>query len=77
MASTKWVTARILWCDRVQAEAELQEHRVYPADVLPDLSGFQVKARRCSMGTACNMAGFSCKWSYANPNFDPFELPVT
>ena len=77
MAFTKWVTARTQYCDRVKTEAELQEHRVYPADVLPDFPGYRVIARRCSKGTACNLAGFKCKWSFANPSYDPFEPPVT
>jgi hypothetical protein len=62
-----------IWCDRVRQEAELLEERVYPADAVPDVGApFKVRARRCAFGTECNLAGCACRWSYLNPNYDPF-----
>lgn len=54
-------------------EAELLEERVYPADILPDVGApYQVWARKCSLGVNCNLAGYACRWSFINPDYDPF-----
>ena len=76
MAYEAWVTTSERWCDRIQADARKMERRVYPAEVLPDFPGYRVAARKCSLGTACNLAGFSCKWAYNEVGDDPFEPTV-
>ena len=73
MASHVWQVIDKVWCDRMGQQADLLEERVFPADVLPDTeASFQVRARKCSLGQACNLAGYSCRWAYNNPNYDPF-----
>ncbi|HCB50000.1 MAG TPA: hypothetical protein DEP47_10850 [Chloroflexi bacterium] len=76
MAHQAWVTTSSRWCEMVQAEAELMESRVYPAEVIPDFPRYQIAARKCSYGTACNLAGFPCKWAYNETGNDPFEPTV-
>ena len=62
-----------IWCGRVHEEAVLVEERVYPADVMPDTAlTFQVRARGCSFSQECQAAGYPCRWSGSNPNYDPF-----
>ena len=76
MAYEAWVTTSERWCDRIQADARKMERRIYPAEVLPDYPGYRVAARKCSLGIACNLAGFSCKWAYNEVGDDPFEPTV-
>lgn len=59
-------------CDYVPVEAELIEERVYPPDVVPELFGYRVLSRSCNQALACNLAGAPCKWSFLNPDNDPF-----
>jgi hypothetical protein len=57
----------------VGREAELLEERVYLDDPFPDVGQpFHVRARKCSLGADCNLAEYACRWSYINPNYDPF-----
>ena len=45
----------------------------YLGDPLPDVGRpYKVLARKCSLGLECNLAGFACRWSYTNPDYDPF-----
>ena len=76
MAYEAWVKTDTQWCDRMQAEADMMEKRIYASEVMPDFPGYQIKARKCSLGMACNLAGFTCKWSYADMGYDPFKLTV-
>jgi hypothetical protein len=76
MAYQAWVTTSERWCDRIQADARKMERRIYPAEVLPDFSGYRVAAQKCSLGTTCNLAGFSCKWAYNEVGDDPFKPSV-
>jgi hypothetical protein len=73
MATVVWKTIKTIRCDRVGQEAELLEERVYFDDPLPDVGQpFRVRARKCSLGTECNLAHYACRWSYLNPDYDPF-----
>jgi hypothetical protein len=72
MAHEAWVTLSTKWCDRAKAEAYMMESRVYPAEIMPDFPGYQVTARKCSLGITCNLAGFPCKWAYTELGDDPF-----
>jgi hypothetical protein len=73
MSNSIWLVVDKVWCDRMKAEAELLEERVFAADVLPDAQvPYQVRARKCSLGVECNLAGYTCRWSFTNPSFDPF-----
>ena len=73
MAAVVWKTTRRIRCERVDREAELIEERVYPADILPDVGApYQVHARKCSLGSECNLVGCNCRWAGTNPNYDPF-----
>lgn len=74
MAGTEWVVVNRTWCDRAGADAVLMEQRVYPAEIMPDISGHRVIARKCSCATECNLAEIPCKWSFTQPAFDPFNL---
>jgi hypothetical protein len=74
MASIVWKTVKKIHCDCVGQEAELLEERIYLDDPFPDVGQpFQVRARKCSLGMDCNLAAHACRWSYINPNYDPFE----
>lgn len=72
MGTSKWVTVKKQWCEILQGEAELLEHRVYPDTVLPDTEPFRVIARKCSAAIACNLIGCQCKWAYTNADVDRF-----
>ncbi len=73
MSKSVWVVAKRIWCDRVQGEVDLLEERVYPLEVLPDVSSpFQVRSRKCEKGVDCNLDGYRCRWSGLNPDYDPF-----
>jgi hypothetical protein len=73
MAVMTWEVVGKTWCDRVKAEVELLEQRIYPGEVVPDPQApFQVRARKCTCGLECNLAGFACQYSFTNPNYDPF-----
>lgn len=75
MAVIVWKTAQRIYCDRAQGEADLYEERVYPNDVLPDVGApYKVRARQCSLGMKCGLAGFTCRWAGTNPVYDPFEV---
>lgn len=74
MATVEWVAVKRIWCDRIGKEAELMEQRVYPADHLSDAEPYHIKARKCSWGMDCNLAGYRCRWSFLNPAYDPFGL---
>lgn len=76
MAHETWVKIDTIWCDRMQDEADLMEKRVYASEYMPDFPGYRITAHKCSLGIACNLAGFSCKWSYADLGYDPFKLTV-
>jgi hypothetical protein len=74
MAVLVWQTVAVANCGRGKP-AELQEERLYPTDLLDEVAGtFQVRARRCEQADACREAGYACRWTGLNPNFDPFEL---
>ena len=76
MAHLAWVTTSTRWCDLMKAEAHLMEHRVFPAEIMPDFPNYRINARKCSLGTACNLAGFPCKWAYKEQSDDPYEPTV-
>ena len=59
-------------CDYLSGQAELIEERVYPADTVPDLVGYQVISRRCIRAIECNLANVPCRWAFLNPYNDPF-----
>ncbi len=74
MTQIVWEAVDKIQCERTGEVAELLEERVYPSEVLPNVGQpYQVRSRKCSMGGECNLVGFPCKWSYINPNFDPFS----
>jgi hypothetical protein len=73
MATTIWEAIDTITCERTGEPAQLLEERVYLEDPLPDVGRpFKVRARKCSLGTECNLAGYACRWSYLNPSYDPF-----
>jgi hypothetical protein len=74
MAAEKWVTVNSKYCELIGFQVELQERRLYPAEIMPDLAGFRVLARKCSADVACNMAGIPCQWAYTNQECDRFSL---
>lgn len=75
MATIMWETVSQHWCGLMDQAAELLEERVYPADVLPGVGvPYHVRARKCSLGLNCNLAGCACRWSFLNPAYDPLEV---
>ncbi len=68
-------TLKTIYCERVGQTVSLVEERIYPHEILPDAGGtqYQAKRRRCSEGIDCNLAGYSCRWSGLNPDYDPFD----
>ena len=72
MAHAAWITVSTVWCDKVEAKADLMEYRIYPNEILPDFPGYQVSARNCSQSIACNLDSIACKWAFTNPDTDPF-----
>jgi hypothetical protein len=74
MTQIVWEVVDSIKCERTGEQAQLLEERVYVSDPLPDLGRpFKVRARKCSLGTACNLVGYACRWSYLNPTYDPFS----
>jgi hypothetical protein len=73
MADSIWLVVDKIWCDRAQAEADLLEERVYASEIVPNVEApYRVRARKCSFGLECNLAGFTCRYAFNNPNSDPF-----
>ena len=73
MADSIWLVVDKIWCDRAQAEADLLEERVYASEIVANVEPpYQVRARKCSFGLECNLAGFTCRYAFNNPNHDPF-----
>lgn len=73
MSNSVWLVVDKVWCDRMKSEADLLEERVFPDAALLDANTpFQVRARKCSFGMACNLIGFKCQYAMNNPNYDPF-----
>ena len=71
MAHIVWQTVAKEWCDLMKCAVDLMEERVYPAGMHAETGGqFRVRARKCSLGVACNLAGYSCRWAFTNPSFD-------
>ncbi len=73
MAYEAWVTTSTKWCEKMDAEASMLEKRVYPAEHMPDFPGYQVLARKCTLGIACNLAGIPCRWAYTGLGVDLYE----
>jgi hypothetical protein len=74
MAAEKWVTVSTKYCELIGLDVQLQERRVYPAEMMPDMSGFRVIARKCSADLSCNLAGIPCQWAFTNPECDRFPM---
>jgi hypothetical protein len=73
MSDSIWLVVDTRWCERMQAEARLLEERLYANEVLPGTDpAFMVRARKCSLGVACNLIGYPCRYAMNNPNYDPF-----
>lgn len=73
MAIIVWEVVDKTYCDRVKEEVDLLEERVYPGDAVPDGGApFTVRARKCSQGLECNLTGLRCRYSFVNPDYDPF-----
>ena len=73
MAAEKWVTIDSQFCEIIQREAEIQELRRFPAEMVPDTLGYQVVAHKCTAAIECNLIGCQCQWAYTNPSVDRFE----
>lgn len=72
-AMARWEVVERQWCDALEREAELMVKRVYPGDMLYDMQGPRIVARKCSCDLECNQLGIACKWAYTNPDNDPFQ----
>jgi len=75
MSDSIWLVTNQVWCDRMQTQARLLEERVYAGETLAGPGApFQVRAHKCSLGLACNLAGYPCRYAFNNPNYDPFAV---
>lgn len=74
MSTTVWEVADEITCERTGEVAQLLEERAYPVECMPEVgvATYKVLARKCSMGEACNLLEYKCRWSFLNPTFDPF-----
>lgn len=72
MAVEKWVPIKTQYCEIIDREAELLEHRIYPANVLPDTESYRVVGHKCTADIECNLLGCKCKWAYTDPSVDRF-----
>ena len=75
MAVREWVEVKSIHCQQVDHKAVLLEERIYPIGMLRTGPGsqFHVGGQKCSLGTACNVMEHACRWSFLNPNYDPFH----
>lgn len=75
MAYSTWTEVKRIDCEQVGAPVALLEERVYPGNDIIEFGRppFRVRARKCSTGVACNLAGYKCVWSGLNPDYDPFK----
>jgi hypothetical protein len=74
MAKIVWESVSQVWCEHRKEMADLLEERVYADEILlAAADAFQVRARQCRFAIDCNLAGYACKWSWMNPDYDPFE----
>ncbi len=73
MANIVWVPVNRIFCEHRREDADLLEERVYPGEVVPAGVPYQVRSRRCAFDLECNMAGYQCRWSMTNPDYDPFK----
>lgn len=74
MATTQWVSIAHKPCDLIGLDVALLEKRIYPAELLPDTSGYQVAAYKCTADIACNLAGIPCQWAYTAPDCNRFVM---
>jgi hypothetical protein len=74
MAGLSWREERRMLCPRAGQIARLWVEVVSPAELLGDEQHDQVRARRCDLDMECNLAGYSCRWAFTNPDLDPFEM---
>jgi len=73
MSHSVWKVVKQIHCQRVGETAALLEERVYFDDPFPEVgAAYHLRARKCSFGTDCNLAGHYCRWAWTNPNYDPF-----
>ena len=73
MSDSTWIVVDKVWCDRIKAEASLLEQRVFADEVGPGPNTlYQVRGRKCSLGLACNLVGYQCRYAFNNPSYDPF-----
>lgn len=73
MAEERWVVVDKRWCEYRQEEANLRERRAFPGGVQAHFQAPRTLERMCDYAIACNMEGVPCKWSFLNPDNDPFE----
>jgi hypothetical protein len=74
MTAIKREPVKTIWCDRIGDNASLVEVRVFlgdsPAAIATNNS--HVLKQECSHSIECNLNGCPCRWSYLNPDYDPF-----
>ena len=74
MSDSIWLVVDKVWCDRMKAEADLMEERVFADETQPGPNvPYQVRGHKCSFGLACNLIGYKCTYAMNNPNYDPFD----
>ncbi|HSH05089.1 MAG TPA: hypothetical protein VLL52_21420 [Anaerolineae bacterium] len=74
-AHKQWINIGTKWCNLIQAQAVMEECRIYPADIISDSEGYQVVARRCNLAIDCNLADVPCEHAFTNPSVDQFAFP--
>lgn len=72
MAFKTWKVTKVRYCSHVGQEVAMEVEAVYPSDFIPD-SAPRIQAHRCSNAVNCLISQrAACKWSGANPNYDPY-----
>ena len=73
MTVRTWQTVKVRYCKNAESKVALEAHIAYAPEHLPDQPA-RVFAHRCSHGAQCMLLQKgSCRWSGANPNYDPFD----
>lgn len=73
MNQPTWRPVRRIFCERTQTEVELLELDDGHPDYAGELDGERTRPlQRCQLGQVCNREELKCRWSYLNPDYDPF-----
>lgn len=71
MAEKKWFVTKVIYCEHVGREVELETQVVVASEYVPDQPP-RIVARRCSNALDCNgLNKPTCAWAGTNPLYRP------